>query len=270
MKFVCPSSYLLLVEMWATRPVKECGGYLQQVVLNEKANERLRATALRSDACSKDKAFLQAVLQVESAALRSLALRELTNVDEKLGQKYAEAVLGQYNSGKPMSTLNPKGDTSVVTAMEVLYKLKKLKLEHVKPAVTRALGEFVYEKPEVTAEGMKPFRFSPPILETCAWMLGAIGDKSGFATLKLIATNNTVTAGRAEALRSMVHFPGDDTQKLLGTMLEDEDGWTRYNAYLSLKVLTGKEYFCDWIYGSKDDRKEATEKYKELVKKGGK
>jgi hypothetical protein len=269
MKFVCPTSYLLLVETWATRPPAEVGGYLQQVVLNEKANERMRSVALRADACAKDKKFLASVIAgVESPSLRSIALRELTNLDDKLGAKTAEGVLALYDSGKPMSPLNQKGDSSVVTAMEILYTLKKLKVDMLKPATMRALGDFVYDKPDVTAEGMKPFHFSPPILETIAWMLGALGDKAGVPLLKNIITSKDVPVAHGEAIRALRYFPGEPTLTLLGQVLEDEsNGWDRYNAYLSLKALTGQDFFADWIYGSKDERKEATQKYKDLAKK---
>lgn len=270
MKWLCPSSHWALIEMWAARPAAETAGYLQQAVMNEKLNERLRCIALKAESLSKDKKFLQVALGLESPGVRAIALRELANVDEKLGQKAAEGVLAQFSSGAGMSKLNPKGDTSVVVALEILYKLKKLKVDSFKPVIMQALKEYTYEKPDVTAEGLKPFRFSPPILETCAWMLGNLGDKSAFALLKSLATTTTAASARPEAIRALGHVPGEPSLTLLGTLLDDEDGFVRYNAFIALKMLTGKDDFCDWIYGSKEDRKEVTAKWKELVKKGGK
>jgi HEAT repeat protein len=270
LKTVCPTSHLLLVETWGSRGAEGLP-FLEQVIASETVNERLRVAALRTEVVAKDKRLLQAVFTAStSATLRAIALKELAQLDEKLGVRAAESVIGLYVSGKPVSPPNPRGDVTVVAALEVLEGAKKLKLETIKSAAIRALGEFVLEKPDVSADGMKPFRFSPPILETCAWMAGALGDKSAFSLLKLLATSTTVAAAHGEAVRALAHVPGEPTNELLVALLESEDGWVRYNAYLSLRALTSEDHFADWIYGSKEVRRDAVDRYRQLLKKPAK
>jgi hypothetical protein len=193
-------------------------------------------------------------------------VRALYNADEKAGLKLAEAVFAQYVSGKPMHKTSPKGDVSVVTALEVLFRAKKLKIGPLKQALARAVSEWEYQRPEVSPEGMKPFKFSPPILETIAWMLGTTGEKEAAALLKKVAGDAKLPA-RAEATLALGKLPGETSTAALLELLGDDDGWVRYCAFLSLRTLTGEDHFADWIYGAPSERAEAVQQYRDFLRK---
>ncbi|HVY62868.1 MAG TPA: HEAT repeat domain-containing protein, partial [Planctomycetota bacterium] len=270
LKWVCPSTQVALIEAFAGMGA-EGAARLRQLILHNKTNEHLRVDALHLDPIAKDKKFVSEVAldtdtPAYSAACKSVALRELFNLDEKAGLKVAGDTVATYAADKPMSKANPKGDPSVVTALEILFKAKKLKLGVLKPALARAMKEFTFERPEVSPEGVKPFKFSPPILETICWMLGTLNDKDGVPLLKTVASNPKLPA-RSEATVALGRIPGDASVQALVELLDDEDGWIRYNAYLGLKQLTGQDHFADWIYGSKADREEAVAAYRALAKK---
>lgn len=266
MKFVCPSSYELLVETWVAQG-KEGVPYLQSLVMNQKSSEKIRLFALKAPELAKDKKFVGAVaLNADSEAVRAQAMRQLTSLDEPNAIKLANGVVGAYASGKPLNPRDGKGDVTVVAALEILHHAKKLKVDTIKPCLQRALSEWVYEKPDITPEGVKPFKFSPPIIDTLCDELASLGDKNGAPLLKAVAKDNRLTM-RAEAARALRFIPGDEATKVLVELLDDEDGWLRYNAYLALRDKTGEDHFADWIYGSKDDRKSAQDAYKALVSK---
>jgi HEAT repeat protein len=165
-----------------------------------------------------------------------------------------------------MSDKNPKGDLSVLAALEILYRGKKLKPANLKKPLARAMDEWVYQKPEITPEGVKPFHFSPPILETICWMLGDLKDKEGAPLLKLVLANANLPA-RSEAALALGRLPKELALGPLVDVLEkDDDGWVRYSAFLGLRMLTGEDHFADWLYGNKADRADAVAKYRALAK----
>lgn len=266
LKWMCPSSQHLVVEAWSVMG-PEGAARLKQSLEHTRTNETLRMLALKQEPIAKNKQLLaEMALNSDSASVRGLAVRALFNVDDKAGVKLAESILATYIAGKPMHKTSPKGDVSVVTALEVLYKAKKLKSANLKQAVNRAISEWEYQRPEVSAEGMKPFKFSPPILETITWMLGATQDKDAVAVLKKLCADRKLPA-RVEATIAIGKIPGDPSLQALGDLLEDDDGWVRYNAFLGLRMLTGEDVFADWVYGSKSDREDAVRQYRDVIKK---
>jgi HEAT repeat protein len=266
LKWVCPTSQQVVVEAWGVMG-PEGVSRLRQAIEHVRTQPTLRMYALKQDLISKSKQILaDLAVGCDDANVRGLAVRELYNVDEKAGVKLAEGIMGMFISGKPMHKSSPKGDVSVVTALEVLHKAKKLKAGVLVQAIERALREWEYQRPEVSPEGMKPFKFSPPILETICWMLGATQDKDAIAPLKRILSNKAVGA-RGEATIALGRINDAAALKALVELLADEDGWVRYNAYLGLKTLTGEDYFADWVYGSAQEREAALEQYRVYVKK---
>ena len=270
MKFVCPPSYLPLEEAWAAQG-KEGANYLRALITNQKSSEKLRTIALKAPEIAKDKKFMAAMADgSDSDAVRATAMRMLANLDEPTAIKIAGGIFATYAGGKPLPSPDGKGDgkgdITVVAAIEILHRAKKLKLDSIKPALARALGEWVYDKPEVTPEGVKPFKFSPPIVEALSDELAGINDKGAVPLLKAVAKDNRIPT-RAEAVRALAYVPGEEAPKVLVELLEDDDGWIRYNAYLALRERTGQDHFADWIYGQKGDMKAAVDAYKGLVNK---
>lgn len=273
LKWVCPSTHEILVDTLGTLG-PEGAARLKQIIQHVKTNERLRVAALKQEPIAKDRRFLgEIALGSDSAALRGLALRLLFNQDEKAGLKAAENVLALYASGKDMSKLNPKGDVSVITALELLFRGKKIKgAEPLGPVIVRAMKEYEYVKPDVTAEGMKPFRFSPPILETACWMIGATGDRDGIPLLKKVLSEKRLGGARAEAALALGAIGDKASVDILVELLDDDDGWLRYNAYLALRnalkgLAPAEGGFADWLYGPKSERDEAAAKWREAAKK---
>src|SRR5205085_6031302 len=118
LKFVCPSVLPVLVEAWGVLG-PDGAARLKQVIDYPRSNENLRLECLKQDVIAKDKRYLlDAATRNDSAAVRSLALRLLYNADDKAGVKIADSVLGTYQSGKEMAKNQPKGDVTVITALE--------------------------------------------------------------------------------------------------------------------------------------------------------
>ena len=56
-------------------------------------------------------------------------------------------------------------------------------------------------------------------------------------------------------------------EALMKTLEEGKDGWARFCAYRALKMMSGEDHFCDWIFGSKKRREEQIELYRDWIKK---
>ena len=105
--------------------------------------------------------------------------------------------------------------------------------------------------------------FVPPVLleEEILLALGRTGEPVAVeALVEFLATS---PAGSYRAIACLALGVAGDPAAAghLLPILDDEDPFTRYCAYESLRHLTGQEFFADWMYGAREERAVAAEQY---------
>jgi hypothetical protein len=102
-----------------------------------------------------------------------------------------------------------------------------------------------------------------PLLESVVIELGRTRSKKAGEALASMVSD--APHARAEMAFALGAIGGKRALAALVGALEDRDGWVRWAAYTALHALTGREFFCDWIYGSAGAREEQVRKWKELL-----
>jgi len=102
----------------------------------------------------------------------------------------------------------------------------------------------------------------PPVWESLLLECGRTGSKAVVPYLASVLRDPKRSAGRAEAALALGAIGGPEAVSALLLALEGDDPWMRFCAYRSLKTLSGKDHFADWIFGSKADRARAAWNYK--------
>lgn len=112
--------------------------------------------------------------------------------------------------------------------------------------------------------------FAPEVLleDEIVLALGRTRDPRAAEPLVQILSNRR-NESRAVACLALGMLGQPSTARELAPFLLDEDPFTRFCAYESLRRLTGEDHFVDWMYGPSEERFRAAEEYwKELVKPG--
>ncbi len=110
----------------------------------------------------------------------------------------------------------------------------------------------------------------PPLLEVATLALGKTGHEPAVGVLL-----GWLKAGpvRGEAALSLGGCAGvkvhEVVQALLEALVDPEDGWVRFCAYMSLKHITKQDFFTDFIFGSPAQCYAVRTKYDEFWKKSG-
>lgn len=107
-------------------------------------------------------------------------------------------------------------------------------------------------------------RAFPAVFETAVVELGRLGDKESARYLGKILTDSD-SPGRVEAALGLGNVRVVAAVELLIRALEDEEPWVRYAAYRSLRTISGEDYFSDWLFGSKSERRRAVAQWKEWL-----
>lgn len=210
-------------------------------------------------------------LEVQAAShkvsgVQALALRELYERGDKFYVPVAKKLIDGYK-GDPT-----KGAVAFVvgTALKLMGKTKEgNSLDSVVAVVEKALKAGMWARREgqnIIDITKAKFTITPPLLEISCIELGRLGDPKGVPAL-LKVLKSEATGGRGEAALALGAIGGKEAVDALVEALEDpKDGWLRFCAYESLKKLTGEDYFCDWLFGSKSTRRRAVSKYRRLAK----
>ncbi len=118
--------------------------------------------------------------------------------------------------------------------------------------------------PDITKANIK---ITPPLLEIACIELGRKADPKGLPAL-LAVLRSEAGGGRAEAALALGAIGGTEAVEALLSALDDpKDGWLRFCAYQSLKKLSGRDHFCDWIFGGAAARRSALASYKQWAGK---
>ncbi|MFC1706192.1 HEAT repeat domain-containing protein [Planctomycetota bacterium] len=265
---VCPTSILAVCEALAELGT-EWDVRALRVITQSQTGVRLRVHLLQLKPLSDDVDLLEKQIEKKNAhpGVRSVALRLLALRDKKLAGKIAREIVVNYCRKKDVNQSNEEQqgtDVALLAALDVLFAFKTLQPELLVRVLDRAVDDWEYEPPTISATGIAPFMFSPPIVDRVIYMLGRSGAKVALPALTRIF-GDVRNPGRAEAAYALGSIPGG--LPVLVDLLDDSDGWVRYMAYLGLRTATGVDHFADWVYGKPGDRAAARKKYRALVSK---
>lgn len=106
----------------------------------------------------------------------------------------------------------------------------------------------------------------PPLLEIAVVELGRTGDAKAVPMLARVLRSR-VGGGRAEAALALGAYGGKEAIEALVNALGDAvSGWVRYNAYRSLKVLSGRDHYDDWMFTPTYQLRGSIRKYRDWWK----
>ncbi|MHC4608707.1 MAG: HEAT repeat domain-containing protein [Planctomycetota bacterium] len=102
----------------------------------------------------------------------------------------------------------------------------------------------------------------PPLLEILTVECGRSGLPSAVPVLLGILKGGQ-EEGRAEACLALGAFGGKEAVRALLDALTDNDGWVRFTAYRALRALSGQDFFCRWVFGSREAHGKAAKQYRD-------
>ncbi len=183
--------------------------------------------------------------------LRTTALLALAEQEDVKPAREAAGVLVQ-GYVKSSSAAAP-GDAAVVaTAVQVLAGTEgglaaKLGIEVVEKALqTRAWGFRVTR--DSTRLTKAVIYAQPPLLEIAVVELGRTRDPTAIPVLCRVLKSRA-GGGRGEAALALGAFGGAEaTPALLGALGDAVSGWVRFNAYRSLRAISGQDHYDDWLF----------------------
>jgi HEAT repeat protein len=195
-------------------------------------------------------------------AVRARALMHLYALDPALGITRSRKVLKEYGDSKVTTA-----GTDVVVAIRNIEadRTKKFPVKSMKKALVRAAKEAL-EKPTggFVSGSERTIEMRPPILEEVLHALGTAQVESAVAPLVAHASDKA-NAARATAVTALAAYP--QARETIVSLLSDDDGWVRYNAYRVLhRKAPAVDAFADWIYGPPADRAGAVAKWQDWLK----
>ncbi len=172
--------------------------------------------------------------------LLAMLLRQTINpaITEPTRAKHRKHVLGLISGAKAHQT--DLGYQRLIVDAVVEYLLG-----YALPRVNRNQGEFL---PRVMLE------------EEILLSLGRTREPQA-SELLISFLNNKRNRYRAVACLALGVAGHKSAERTLAAFLLDDDGFTRYCAYESLRHLSGRDVFADWMYGKSAERFEAAEAY---------
>jgi HEAT repeat protein len=235
-------------------------------------DDTVRVHALRALYAAErvDAKYLKEKTGAGSPVVRATAIHLLADKDEKLGAEVCRGIVTGYAGG---SGEIDGGEAFVVaTAAQVGGRLQAwadgtMGADLVK-AAERAYGFSGWARRDGTNDpDITKCRISiyPALLETLVIECGR-GSKAADALAKILK-NAKKPPGRAEAALALGAIGGKTAVDGLLGVLDDPDGWVRFCAYLSLKRISGQDFFLDWIFSSPAVCKPMAEKYRQWFEK---
>ena len=101
----------------------------------------------------------------------------------------------------------------------------------------------------------------PPLLEIAVVELGRAGDPKAIPILSRVLRSRA-GAGRGEAALALGALGGaEGTEALLLAIRDPISGWVRFNAYRSLRTLSGRDYPDDWLHSTPTQLRESIISY---------
>jgi hypothetical protein len=171
------------------------------------------------------------------------------------------------------SASNPEEAFLVGMAIQMLDRLDDNKGEEVLSAAQKAHSAGMWAGRSATDEydiTKAKIDVKPPLLEVATLALGKTGFDGAVPTLL-----GWLKAGpvRGEAALALGGCAGTKVNEvvpaLLDALVDPEDGWVRFCAYMSLKHISKKDFFTDFIFGSPGQCYAVRAKYEEWFKSGG-
>lgn len=219
--------------------------------------QRMKAPALRELAMKVD----------EPAQLRARAIQLLAEVDAAETRDVCAKLLIGF--GKSETPIDAAGAFLIATAAQAGGALDAFEPSTLIRALERAFGAGVFARREgnnSTKLNMAKIAAVPPLMETLAVELGRTGSALGVELLSSIVNRRRFPQGRAEAVLALANIGGKEADTILVESLDDKDGWVRYCAWKGLVKRSGRDHFCDWIFGDPGHRKSSTAAYKAWLK----
>ncbi|MCD4657133.1 MAG: HEAT repeat domain-containing protein, partial [Planctomycetes bacterium] len=209
--------------------------------------------------------FYDIVVSYGRSTVRAQALIALSQKSGSMAKEACQKAIENFNSA-PSNGAEAFFYTSVLHIGGQLSAFKSEKLLEVTRACFSARA---YAKrqgnndPDITKSNISVY---PPLLETAILELGRTGDEKAIDLFMDILKADMPNGSPEAALALGVHLKPEVIQTLIATLRDCSQGWTRFCAYRALKNLSDKDYFCDWIFGSKSVRERRLSGYEDWLK----
>lgn len=233
-------------------------------IVDSTAENGVRVHALRAlfREGKADAAVLKGKIPTGAAVLRATAIQLLADKDEKAAAEACRTIVAGYAGGK--GAVEGSEAFVVATAAQVGGRLKAwTDGTDLAKAAERAFGAGAFARregendPDITKCKISIY---PPLLETLLIECGRAA--AAKALLVKIVQDLKKPQGRPEAALALGAIGGKDAVGALLGVLADPDGWLRFCAYLSLKRLSGQDFFTDWIFAAPGSLKPFIDKYR--------
>lgn len=200
------------------------------------------------------------------AIIKAAALTALYPLDEKATEDACKGIVKGYGGGT-----DAESNFLVSLALQMLDRMNKNVGEDVLNVVKKAAEAGAFAKRVATSEydiTQAKIDVHPALLEVAVLALGRTQHEPGLPELvKLMEVGSPVRGEAALALGSygIPNCVVPAAEALLKALVEPSDGFVRFCAYLSLRHMSKKDYFCDYIFGTMPDIWPNALKYRDWI-----
>jgi HEAT repeat protein len=245
------------------------GGIRLAAIVESDAPESVRMhglrVLLRCGGAGVDR--LERLLADASPVVRAAALRFLAERDGPRCAERCREILESYAEAR--NAASGSEAFLVAIAAEILGSLDAWKgkaAECLVGAARQALAQEAHARRlERVGKDARDYQIAihPPLVETLLLECGRAGTPAARDLLLAALDDRPRPHGRAEAALALGAIGGARAVEALLKALEDPDGWVRHAAYVSLKAISGQDWFVDWIFSSVEECRKQGRRYRD-------